>query len=202
MPETDPQGAFPVLSGIPPAHLCREHSTFKLALQAQLNTNPPLHALVRSAQFLGTQRLHSRRSFRRHAAALINSGFNILEHGRPQKFFQGGQRRHFAYTVLSGCCRCNANGLSQNTFPFLPGLYPGFKVWGAEHILEGHDFQNYMFINILLGKKQFGNTQKYLGWHCPRMPPRGYRADSTPQKRHLLRLITKMRFFGGSSQVH
>jgi len=38
-----------VLSGIPPAHLLREHSTFKLALQAQQNTNL-LHTLVHSAQ--------------------------------------------------------------------------------------------------------------------------------------------------------
>jgi len=73
---------LPVLSGIPPAHLRREHSTFKLALQAQLNTNHPLHTLVHSVQFLGTQRLLSRRIFRRHAAALINSDFNILESWR------------------------------------------------------------------------------------------------------------------------
>jgi len=73
---------LPVLSGIPPAHLRMEHSTFKLALQAQLNTNHPLHVLVHSAQFLGTQRLHSRRLFRRHAAALINSGFNMLKSWR------------------------------------------------------------------------------------------------------------------------
>ena len=32
---------LPVLTGIPPAHLRREHSTFKLALQAQLNANHP-----------------------------------------------------------------------------------------------------------------------------------------------------------------
>jgi len=69
----------PVLSCIPPAHLRREHSTCKLTLQAQLNTNQPLHTLVHSAQFLGTQRLHSQPTFRRHAAALINTGFNRLE---------------------------------------------------------------------------------------------------------------------------
>ena len=50
---------LPVLTGIPPAHLSREHSTFKLALRAQMNTNHPLHTLVHSAQSLGTQRLHS-----------------------------------------------------------------------------------------------------------------------------------------------
>jgi len=39
---------LPVLPGIPPSHMCREHSTLQLAFQAQLNTNHPLHALVRS----------------------------------------------------------------------------------------------------------------------------------------------------------
>jgi len=73
---------LPVLSGIPPAHLRREHSTFKLARQAQLNTNHPLYTLVHGAQFLDTQRLHSRRPFRRHAAALVNSGFDLLESWR------------------------------------------------------------------------------------------------------------------------
>ena len=62
-----------VLTGIPPAHLRREHSTFKLALQAQLNTNHPLHTLVQSVQFIGTQCLRSRRPFHGHAAALLNS---------------------------------------------------------------------------------------------------------------------------------
>jgi len=45
---------LPVLLGILPAHLHREHSTFKLVLQAQLNTNHPLHVLV--CKFLGTHR--------------------------------------------------------------------------------------------------------------------------------------------------
>jgi len=39
---------LPVLTGIPPARLRREHSTFELALQAQLNINHPLHTLVHS----------------------------------------------------------------------------------------------------------------------------------------------------------
>ena len=73
---------LPVLSGIPLAHLRREHFTFKLAHQALMNTNHPLRTLVHSAQFLSTQRLHSRRPFCRHAAALINSGFNLLESWR------------------------------------------------------------------------------------------------------------------------
>jgi len=31
-----------------------------------------------------------------------------------------------------------------------------------------------MFKKFLLDKTQFGDSQKYLGWYCPRMPPRGY----------------------------
>jgi len=49
----------PVFSGIPPVHLRREYFTFNLALCAQLNINHPLHTLVQSAQFLGTQLMHS-----------------------------------------------------------------------------------------------------------------------------------------------
>jgi len=37
---------LPVFSGIPPVHLRKEHSTFKLAFQAQLNTSYPLHTLI------------------------------------------------------------------------------------------------------------------------------------------------------------
>ena len=39
-------------------------------------------------------------------------------HGRPQKFFQGEQHRHFAYP-FSGCERCSVNGPSQNASPLL-----------------------------------------------------------------------------------
>jgi len=42
---------------------------------------------------------------------------NQCIHGRPQKFFQGGQRRNFAnpFQVVD-----NANGRSQNALSFLP----------------------------------------------------------------------------------
>jgi len=76
------QGAFTSTLGHSTGPSVQGNSTLKLALQAQLNTNHPLHALVRSVQFLGTQRLHSRRPFCHHAAVLINSGFNILESWR------------------------------------------------------------------------------------------------------------------------
>jgi len=39
-------------------------------------------------------------------------------HGRPQKFFQGGQSRHFAYP-FQFVWWCNANRLTQNASPFL-----------------------------------------------------------------------------------
>jgi len=31
-----------------------------------------------------------------------------------------------------------------------------------------------MFKRILLGKTQFGDAQRFLGWHCPRMPAHVY----------------------------
>ena len=86
----------PVLSGIPTAHLRSGHSTFKLALQPQLNTNHPIHVLVQSANSFGTQRLRSRRPYhsRSHAAVLASPGFNLLESwraawesGKPQAQF-------------------------------------------------------------------------------------------------------------------
>ena len=43
---------LPVLSGIPPLHLRREHSTFKLALQAQLDANHPFMPLSTVYSFL------------------------------------------------------------------------------------------------------------------------------------------------------
>ena len=73
---------LPALTGLLPAHLRREHYTFKLALQAQLITNYPLHTYVHSVQLLGTQHLHSRHPFHRHAGALLNSGFTLLESWR------------------------------------------------------------------------------------------------------------------------
>jgi len=42
-------------------------------------------------------------------------------HARQQKFFHG-EGNVDILLIFSGCWRCNANGLSQNTFPFLPGL--------------------------------------------------------------------------------
>jgi len=70
---------LPVLSGNPPAHLHRDHSTLKLALQAQLNTNHPLHTLSIVHSFLAHSACIHDAPFCRHAAVLIKSGFNILE---------------------------------------------------------------------------------------------------------------------------
>ena len=128
---------MPVLSGISPAHLRGEHSTFKLALQAQLNTNNPLHAFVHSAQFLGTQRLHARRPFHRHAAVLLNSCFNLLESWRvawkcatpPTQFLvtpavcllSGSElpRSLWAGPALSRCNRCRRIGSRASGAPHL-----------------------------------------------------------------------------------
>jgi len=67
----------------------------------------------------------------------------------------------------------------------------------------GQDFLNCMFKKVLLGKTQFGDAQKNLGWHCPRMPPCGYRpAFYTPKTPFVTATATKMCFFGSNSQVY
>jgi len=54
-----------------------------------------------------------------------------------------------------------------------------------------------------MDKIQFGDAQKYLWWHCPRMPPRGYGPAFYTTKTPLVTAaVTKMRFFGSNSQVH
>ena len=62
------------------------------------------------------------RFFNYHVTAIdtfIKRNIYIMHmHGRPQKFFQGGQRRHFALP-FSGCERCYANGPLQNALLFL-----------------------------------------------------------------------------------
>jgi len=61
----------------------------------------------------------------------------------------------------------------------------------------------YTFKTILLGTTQYAGAQEYLGWHCPRMPPRGYRpAFYTTQMPHVTATVTKMRFFGSNTQVY
>jgi len=42
-----------------------------------------------------------------------------IDHGRPQKFFQGGQHRNFAYP-FQAADDANANGRSQNASAFQP----------------------------------------------------------------------------------
>jgi len=60
-----------------------------------------------------------------------------------------------------------------------------------------------MFKRILLGKTQFGDAQRYLGWHYPRIPPCGYGPAFYTTKRPLsTATVTKMRFFGSNSQAY
>jgi len=73
----------------------------------------------------------------------------------------------------------------------------------AEYIFRGQDFLNYVFKKVLLDKTQFGDAQKYLGWHCPRMPPRSYGPVFYTTKTPLVTgAVTKMQFFGSNSQVY
>ena len=71
---------LPVLSGIAPPALRREHHTSSLIKKALLNTSHLLHArILATAQNLSRQRLRSRRPFSRQAASLANSSFNLME---------------------------------------------------------------------------------------------------------------------------
>jgi len=119
---------LPVLSGIPPAHLRREHCTYNLELQAQLNTKQSLHTLVHSVQFLDTQRLHSRRPFCRHAAALINSDFNILESWRAA-WESATPPAHFL--VTPAVCLPSGSELSRSLWVALNRLRTGIGRFGT-----------------------------------------------------------------------
>ena len=70
---------LPVLSGIAPPALRREHHTATLVKKALLDTSHLLHARITTAQNLGRQRLRSRRPFSRHAKSLATSNFNLME---------------------------------------------------------------------------------------------------------------------------
>ena len=70
---------IPVLLGIAPPALRREHHTSTLIKKALLNTTHLLHARIATAQNLNRQRLRSRRPFSRQAASLTNSNFNLME---------------------------------------------------------------------------------------------------------------------------
>ena len=70
---------LPVLSGIAPPSLRREHHIAMLVKKAIPDTSHPLHARVSRAQNLGRQRLRSRRPFSRHAGSLAASDFHLME---------------------------------------------------------------------------------------------------------------------------
>ncbi len=74
-----PTELLPVLSGITPAPLHREHHTHALVTKALTSLSHLLHDLVEQSNLLGPQRLKSRHSFSRHAVRLVNSQFNICE---------------------------------------------------------------------------------------------------------------------------
>lgn len=66
---------LPVLLGIAPPALRREHHTAMLVKKALLDTSHLLNARITTAQNLGRQRLRSRQPFSRHA----KSNFNLME---------------------------------------------------------------------------------------------------------------------------
>ena len=74
-----PVSYLPVLSGIAPPALRREHHTLRLVKKAQQDDQHLLHARIPTQQNPGRQRLRSRRPFSRHAASLVDSDFNLKE---------------------------------------------------------------------------------------------------------------------------
>ena len=70
---------LPVLSGIVPPALRREHHTSTLVKKAVLDTAHLLHARIATAQNLGRQRLRSCQPFSRQAKSLATSNFNLME---------------------------------------------------------------------------------------------------------------------------
>ena len=79
MSASTPTDFLPVVAGISPASMRREKATYRLAQQAVLDENHALNQLVTEAQPGKRQRLKSRHSFPRHAAALQKCNFTILE---------------------------------------------------------------------------------------------------------------------------
>ena len=78
-----PSELLPVLAGIAPAALRREHLTHSLVNKASLEPRHPLHNLVQTSNSV-RQRLPSRRPFSRHATTLSSSNFNMLEAWRTR----------------------------------------------------------------------------------------------------------------------
>ena len=74
-----PTEFLPVLSGIVPASLCREHYTHRLVSKTLQDPHHLLHNNVSGSTDLGRQRLPSRRPFSRHSASLSGSNFNLLQ---------------------------------------------------------------------------------------------------------------------------
>ncbi len=74
-----PTELLPVLSGIAPAPLRREHHTHTLVTKALTSPSHLLHDLVEQSNLLGQQRLKSHHPFSRHAVRLVNSQFDICE---------------------------------------------------------------------------------------------------------------------------
>ena len=74
-----PMDLLPVPAGIFPANQRKEKTTHRLAQQTVLDENHALNQLVTEAQPGKLQRLKSRHSFPRHAAALQEFNFSILK---------------------------------------------------------------------------------------------------------------------------
>jgi len=91
-----------------------------------------------------------------------------------------------AYTFRLLTMQCK--WISTKHFSRFYQAYRQVLRFGGRILSRGQDFLNLVFKKVSLGKTQFGDAQKYLGWHCPRMPPRGYGPAFYTTKSPLLRL--------------
>ena len=74
-----PTDLLPVLAGIAPPRLRREHLTDKLTTKSLADDDHLLHNITTNSLDLGRQRLRSRRPFSRHAAALNRAEFSLIQ---------------------------------------------------------------------------------------------------------------------------
>jgi len=125
--------------------------------------------------------------------------------GARRNFSRREQRRHLAYTFQAADDAMQMD-FNKTLHLFYQACSQVLRFGGQNSFLGDKDFCFYYYIylkQILLRTTQFRGPQKYLGWHCPRMPPRGYwPAFYTKTMPYVTATVTKMRFFGSNSQVY
>ena len=111
-----PVKLLPVLSGIAPPTLRREHHTHTLVMKALRNGDHILHDRIKAAEDLGCKRLSSRRPFCRHAASPECVHFNLAEEWK-QSYQESTRPPQFTVTpsmkLPSGSHLPRSDGVTQ-----------------------------------------------------------------------------------------